>query len=50
VKGALPDPVVEIEHPEERLIVLIAVDKSRIFGVGVQFEAAGAEDQRLLPG
>ena len=24
VKGALPDPVVEVEHSEERLVVLVA--------------------------
>ena len=48
VKCALPNPFIEIDHPEERLIVLVTVDKIRIGGVGVQLQTASAETQCLL--
>jgi hypothetical protein len=36
--GTCPDPLVEVQHAEERLIVLIAGNARPAIRVGVQFE------------
>ena len=50
VKGALPDPVVEIEHPEERLIIFVAMDKIGPGWILAQRQAAFAQCQGLFTG
>ena len=48
VKGTLPHSIVEVEHSEERLIILVAVNEVSARRIVVQFEASRPQSQRLL--
>ena len=48
VKGTLPHSIVEVEHSEERLVILVAVNEVSARRIVVQFEASRPQSQRLL--